>query len=171
MPDIHDWIRMYASQNRVVRFRAAQGLLDRANDIPLNLLVDILQNWSHEGLGAKAERSLLNRRDADLVPKMVSLLASADSFVQEVACGVLGHSGDYSATEHLLQMVDDPDMMVRRAAGFALAYLNDRSALPYLKSLYERHRNDDSNVVMALQCALKTLGESQLEKGEDGPND
>lgn len=63
MPRIQDWIRMYSSTNRDVRLRAANGLLARSKDIPLDLLIDILLDCSHEGLGSKTEKGLLNRSD------------------------------------------------------------------------------------------------------------
>jgi HEAT repeat protein len=158
MPNIQEWVGMYSSQNREVKLRAAQGLLQRAEESPLEILVEILETLSWEGLGANAERALLKRREPEVAPKMIALLASKDHFVREVACNVLGHFGDRTATPHLLRMIDDPHMVVRRAAGFGLAFLNDPSSLTELKKKYECHRDDDSNVVMALQCALQTLG-------------
>jgi HEAT repeat protein len=120
----------------------------------------MLKTLSWEGLGAKAEKALLKRREKEIVPKMMNLLESQDHFVREVACNVLGQFGDKAATSKLVCMIDDPHMMVRRAAGFALAFMKDQTSLPALREQYERHRNDDSNVVMALQCALQSLGET-----------
>ena len=128
-------------------------------DVPLDLLIEIFDTLSWEGLGAKAEKALLERRDVEVVSKMIARLGSTDHFVREAACTVLGHFGDKTATPYLLRMIDDPNMMVRRAAGFGLAFLKDPASLPELKEHYERHRNDDANVVMALQCALQSLGE------------
>ena len=159
MPQIEDWVRMYSSTTPSLRLRAAHGLLERGHEIQLELLIDILVNLAHEGLGAKAESALLNRQDSELPERMIELLESSDDFVREVACTVLGRSGDTIATPHLLRMVKDRHMMVRRAAGFGLAHLKDRSALTQLHKLYDQHRNDDSNVVMAFQCALENLGE------------
>jgi|SRR5665213_739596 len=161
MPNIQEWLRLYSSQNRQVKLRAAHGLLHRAEEAPLGLLVEILETLSREGLGAYAERALLKRRDAEVPPKMIVLLESKDHFAREVACNVLGHFGDRTATPHLLRMIDDPHIMVRRAAGFGLAFLKDPSSLPELKDQYGRHRDDDSNVVMALKCALQSLGATE----------
>lgn len=152
---------MYSSTNRDVRLRAAKGLVGRSKDAPLDLLIDILLNLSHEGLGAKTQEALLNRSDPELVPRMIGLLESHDDFVREVACTVLGRSRDVTATPHLLHMVDDSNMMVRRAAGFGLAFLKDRSALKDVTKLHNRHRDDDTNVVMALECAMKSLSEDE----------
>ncbi len=156
MPVIQTWLKYYLSDNPEIKLRSAQALLDRP-DTPLDVLISILETLSWEGLGAKAEKALLKRREQEIVPKMMALLESKDRFVREVACNVLGKFGDKAATSSLLRMIDDPEMMVRRAAGFALAFLKDQSALPTLKEQYERHQNDDSNVVMALQCALQSL--------------
>jgi hypothetical protein len=55
-------------------------------------------------------------------------------------------------------MIDDPRIMVRRAAGFALAFLKDPSAIPELRRQRAARRNDDVNVVWGLECALQALG-------------
>ena len=159
MPTIQDWLRLYSSENPEIKHRAANVLLDRFVEVPFDVLIDILETLSWHGLGAKAQETLLQRRDKEVVPKMIALLDSRDNFVREVACSVLGHFGDKAGTPHLLRMIDDSDMMVRRAAGFGLAFLKDPASRDQLEVQLERHRNDDSNVVMALQCALQSLGE------------
>jgi HEAT repeat protein len=159
MPNIQEWIQLYSSKNREVKLRAAQGILERAEQAPLALLIEILETLSHEGLGAKAERALLKRSDAELVPQMISLLDASDGFVREAACNILGRFGDKAAVSHLLRMIDDPVMMVRRAAGFSLSFLKDPSSLPELRAKHEEHRDDDSNVLMAIKCAFQSLGE------------
>jgi HEAT repeat protein len=150
---------MYSSGNPEVKLRAARGLVQRGDETPLELLVDILETLSRDGLGAETERALSKRKDRELVARMIPLLESKDHFVREVACNVLGHSGDRAATPHLLRMIDDTHSMVRRAAGFALAFLKDPQSLPELKRQYARHRQDNPNVVAALRCALQSLGE------------
>lgn len=161
MPKIQEWVRMYSSQNREVKLRTAYVLLQRAEESPLELLVEVLEEFCQDGLGANAEKALLKRRDAEVVSKMIALLESKDHFVREIACNVLGRFGDRRATPHLLRMIDDPYMMVRRAAGFSLAFLKDPLSLPELRNQCERHSQDDSNVIAALSCALQSLGETE----------
>jgi len=158
VPTIDDWIQLFKSKNRSVRIRAAKGILERSHEAPLSILIEILVSFSYEGLGAKTEQALIDRSDRELVSPMIELLSSADPWLREAACRILGHSGNTVATAHLLRMLDDPHVMVRRAAGFGLAYLKDQASLEQLRKLYERHKQDDINVVMALQCALKSLG-------------
>ena len=98
---------------------------------------------------------------------MIVLLDSKDDFVREVACNVLGRSGGKLAAPHLLRMLDDPRMMVRRAAGFGLAFLKDLTSLPALRQRMERHKHDDTNVVAALQCALSSL-EGNADPSQQG---
>jgi HEAT repeats len=150
------WIGLYRSENRQVRARAASALVERS-DTPLAVLLDILDTLSHEGRGASVEKVLLERSDSELVDAMIARLDSSDAFVREVACRCLGGSGNRSATPHLVRMIDDPHMMVRRAAGFALAELKDPSSIPELLRQFAAHRDDDSNVILALQCALQVL--------------
>ena len=167
MPQIQDWIHLYSSKNPGVRHRGGEGLLRRPDEAPLNVLIDILTTLSSEGLGAQAEKALLRRRDDSLVPRMIVLLDSKDDFVREVACNVLGRSGGKLAAPHLLRMLDDPRMMVRRAAGFGLAFLKDSTSLPALRQRMERHKHDDTNVVAALQCALSSL-EGNADPSQQG---
>lgn len=151
------WLSLYQSRNPDVQIRAAKVLIGRA-DTPLPILLHILDKLSHQGLGAAAERALLHRRGSDLVNAMIARLNSSNEFIRQVACNVLGHSADTAATPHLLRMIDDPHVMVRRAAGFALAHLKDLTAVPGLKRQYAARRDDDINVVWALQTALQSLG-------------
>lgn len=153
------WLTLYGSANIDIRIRAATALIARS-DVPLTILLDILDTLSHHGLGASTEKTLLKRTDVDLLSAMIARLDSPDHFVREVACNVLGRSGDSTATRHLLRMIDDPQMMVRRAAGFALSRLKDPSAIPELTRQFAARRNDDTNVVWALRTALETLGVS-----------
>jgi len=126
------WLDLYRSSNIDIRMRAAIALIARS-DVPLTILLDILDTLAHRGLGASTEKVLLNRADVDLPCAMIARLDSPDQFIREVACNVLGRSGDSAATRHLLRMIDDPQMTVRRAAGFALSQVKDASAIPELK--------------------------------------
>lgn len=151
------WIALYQSISLDIRVRAATALVARS-DAPLAIMLDILDNLFDAGLGAATEKALLKRVGPDLVAPMISRLHSRNDFIREVACNVLGRCNDTRATGRLLQMIGDPSMMVRRAAGFALAQLRDASALPELTRQYELRRNDDVNVRWALQTALEALG-------------
>ena len=155
--NLDKWLTLYSSTNPDIRVRAATALIPRP-DVPLPILLDILDNLSYYGLGASTEKALLNRKGSDLVNAMIARLDSTDEFIREVACNVLGRSGDSAATPHLLRMIDDPHLMVRRAAGFALSCLKDSSAIPELKRQFVARQNDDINVVWALRTALEFLG-------------
>lgn len=48
-------------------------------------------------------------------------------------------------------------MMVRRAAGFGLAFLKDPNSIQALLQRYEAARNDNINVRWAIECALDEL--------------
>lgn len=158
MADLDKWLRLYESSNPDVRIRAANALLHRGNEIPLWILLSILDEFPHSGLGADAEKVLLKRDDPELFDEMVKRLNSEDWFIREVACNVLGKLGNLAATPHLLGKLDDPHIMVRRGAGFALAFLKDSNTIPELKRQYEKRRDDDINVRLALERALRSLG-------------
>lgn len=153
------WLALYGSANPEIRIRAAGALIERS-EVPLTTLLDILDTLAHHGLGASTEKALLKRQDPELLKAMIARLDSSDQFIREVACNVLGQSNNSAATPHLLRMIDDPHVMVRRAAGLALSRLKDSSAIPELKRQFAARRNDDTNVVWALRIALETLGVS-----------
>jgi len=156
MPDLTKWQQLFRSDSPEIRVRAANALLKR-NDTPLEILLEILDDYSHNGLGAEAERVLIKRNAPDCFASMVKRLSASDTFVREVACNVLGKSANWNATQHLLAMLDDPHIMVRRAAGFALAFLGDPDALDTLKRQLDARQNDDSNVRMAIETAIRSL--------------
>lgn len=158
MVDLDKWLKLYESSNTAIRIRAANALLHRGRDTPLSVLLNILDELSHHGLGAGAEKALLKRDDRELYDEMVKRIDSADWFIREVACNVLGKLGNFAATPHLLGKLDDPHIMVRREAGFALAFLQDTNAIPELKRQYKKRQNDDINVRFALETALRSLG-------------
>lgn len=162
MPTLEEWLRKYESENRLIRIRSAVVLLDQPDRVPLNVLIDILVSLSYEGLGAKATRVLCQRKDEGLVPEMIKLLGSEDPWLREAACKILGNTGNKKGTEYLLRMFNDPHVMVRRAAGFALASLKDRSCLEQVRKLRELHDKDDINVRIALDCVLQKLGDDPL---------
>lgn len=152
-----EWLRLFQSHNPTVRTRAAQGMLEYGESIPLAVLLKILDELHDSGLGAATERVFRTRRNPELVPEMILRLRSPSQFVREVACGVLGSMGDPAATPHLLAALDDTALMVRRAAGFGLATLRDPSSGPAVLRHYEG-RAEEGNVRMALECALEALG-------------
>ena len=135
-----------------------RGGLRRSSEAPLAILLDILDSLSYEGLGATVQRALQNRSDRELLGEMIARLDSPDNFIREVACSVLGRSGNLAASEHLLRMIDDAHYGVRRAAVFALGELKDPDAIPVLERQLSQQRSDDINVVMALEWALRNLG-------------
>jgi HEAT repeat protein len=161
---LHRWLNLYDSTNEIVKIRAARALVSRP-DTPFRVLLQIYDNLSHINLGASAEKTLLKRNDEGLLDEMVRRLDSADRFHREMACNILGLLGDPTATPHLLRMIDDPEMMVRRAAAFGLMHLKDASAVPELERQLARRQNDDRNVVWALQCAIQSLGATADKTG------
>ena len=156
MTDATKWQQLFRSANRDIRLRAASAMLER-QDTPVPILLEILDRHSHDGLGVHVERALLGRAAADLHDAMVERLSSPDDFVREVACTILGQSEDKRATRPLLGMLDDSHMMVRRAAGWALAALGDPSALVPLQRLQELRTSEDINVRMAIEAAIQKL--------------
>ena len=118
-------IKLFRSQNRAIRIRAAKVLMHRWRDVPLNIILEILDDLHNRGLGAGVERILLKREDPELVDAMVSRLRSPAPFVRETACKVLGRKGGRKITGVRLAALVDQSVMVRRAAGLALADISD----------------------------------------------
>lgn len=153
---VDKWIALYRSANHDVIDRAARQLIHR-RDAPLWVLLDILDNHSLCGLGSATQKALNKRRDPELVAEMRARLTSNGYFTREVACSVLGEIGDRSVTPLLLQMLDDPHWMVRRAAAYALVQLKDPASIPELTRRLSSCDRDDSDVAWALEAALQSL--------------
>ncbi len=160
MPELHQWLKLYRSPNPAVQVRAAEALLGRSSQVPLTVLLDILDRLHDQGLGAATERALLERQDPGLTAEMIHRLDSEKPYLQETACTVLGKSGDRTATPYLIGMLRSPHLRVRRAAAFALAFLKDPASIPVLIQVYCESRDDNINVRMGLEAALESLGVS-----------
>lgn len=152
-----NWLRLYRSNDAAVRTRAAGGLLRLGNEVPLQVVLSILDNLSDKGLGAAVERALKLRRDETLAAEMISRLNSSNQFIRQIACEVLGALGDRTATDHLLGILSDPYLMVRRAAAFALGSLDNPTSISELKKQYILQKGDP-NMELAIGLALKKLG-------------
>jgi HEAT repeat protein len=157
MPTIAEWRSFLYGARRDLQVRAARAVLERAEPAALSDLLFILDELSYQGLGAAVRRALLERAGPDLVQPMRSRLASPDRFLRETACDVLGRCADFSVTPDLVAALRDPVMMVRRAAGFALAMLKDPSALPHLRAAAALASSDDTNVRWAIDVAIRAI--------------
>jgi HEAT repeat protein len=130
----------------------------RWREVPLSVILEILDDLHSEGLGAGVERILLRREDVEIMQAMVDRLRSPAPFVREVACKVLGHGGNRNVTGLLLGALEDKSLMVRRAAVLALADICDPSSIPRLLERYKASASDDINVRAAIECALDRMG-------------
>lgn len=153
MPALEKWLKLFGSPNTEIRRRATIALVER-EDTPLPVLFQIFD----ERGGRKIVERLCRSPEREFVRARIrERLESPTPFHRELACEVLGHQGDPRDTARLLECIDDTQLMVRRAAGFALAKLGDRSALPELHRQLRARSGDDINVRFALKCAIKTL--------------
>lgn len=153
---MEQWLKLYASEDLSVKIRAAQGLLKRGDELSLPVLLDILDSLCDKGLGGETENVLKRRSDENVGQEMISRLESPNHFIREIACDVLGSLRERSATKHLLHMLNDPYLMVRRAAAFALAELKDPASESELKRQYVLQKSD-LNMELAIGSALREL--------------
>ncbi|MEL6982127.1 MAG: HEAT repeat domain-containing protein [Actinomycetota bacterium] len=136
MQPLENWLEKFGSDDVDVRVRAAHQLVARP-DVPLGVLVVMLEDLDGRGIGAKAIQALLGRTDPDLFDAMVACLGSSTPLARQAGAEVLGHLGDPRATPHLINLLDDPVWLVRRAAALALGSLGDPSAIRPLERQLE----------------------------------
>ena len=117
--------------------------------------------------GSRCGEDSAQARRPELVDAMVSRLQSPAPFVREVACTVPGRKGGRELTDVLLAALDDPSLMVCRAAGIALSYVRDPSSIPRLLARYRASANDDINVRVAMERALDELGAVYAKHGDE----
>lgn len=155
MPTLAEWQAHLYGSRRDLQLRAAKALLSREAEVQLADLLYIFDHFALDGLGASVERALLRRAGPELVAPMSARLASAERFRKEIACRVLGSCGDFAATPSLLAALRDPVMIVRKAAGNALASLKDPAALPALREAAKVALTDDRDVQAAIDYAIR----------------
>jgi len=153
---LEKWIGLYRSKNQAVRIRAARILLHR-EDLPLWILLDLLNSHLSKYIGVNIEDTLLSRNDPELVDEMIGRLNSEETWMRELACRALGRMGGRRSTPHLLRCTRDSNIMVRRSAIIALGQLGDRTVIPQLRQMLEELKCDDVNFVLAIQTALRDL--------------
>ena len=151
-------LELFKSKHRKVRVRAAKLLVGNYQEVPLSVLLKILDDFHEDGLGAGVELALLKRADPEMTNAMVLRLRSPATFVREVACKILGKRGGPKVASALLVALEDKNPAVRHEAGFALADLADPCSAPQLLKLYRASAKDDINVRCAMECALDKLG-------------
>jgi len=125
---------------------------------PLPVLLEILDDMAEDGLGGPVLRVLRRRRDPELLREMVARVGSSSWFIRDVSCAVLGELKDRRATPVLLIALHDRELMVRRTAAFALAFIKDPESEAEVRRTYAGARTDNINFRMALECALDELG-------------
>ncbi len=128
-------------------------MLRHPEEVPLEVMLEVLDEFHDRGLGAKTERALLGFDHPRLVPAMIVRLSAHSAFVRRLACTVLGRYGNSCATRHLLDALEDPVAMVRRAAGFALAALKDPGSEVALR---ERYRPEIGHGIESKQVGSQT---------------
>ncbi len=151
-------MELYTSPKQDIRKRAIKGILNLGPELPLEILLDLLDHIREVGNGFITEKRLKQCKAPALITEMLQRLKSPDEYIREIACTVLGELGDWAATPYLAVMLDDPHWWVRRAAGWALVKLKDPSSVDAILRRYQQNPKDDINVKMALQSALNELG-------------
>jgi HEAT repeat protein len=160
MPDLEQWKRLFKSRNPDVRKRALAALLRRDDSAICRIVLDAFAEYYATGLGWPMVRWLSSRKCAETVEEMIRLLNHADPWIRAGACQVLRSQSDRRATGPLIEALSDPNVSVRIEAGHALAMIADPASASALKARYEACRDDNVNVRIALECALKATGVS-----------
>lgn len=159
------WLSLFNSPNLDIRIRAARNLLRYHKNMPINVLLEILDELHYKGLGADTERVILERRDPTLRLEMLNRVSSSSPFVREVACMYLKVCKNKDDLPILLSSLQDENNMVRLCAISAIREINEPSCAEELFTSYklfiENEINDlnDSNVKWFIYCL-----ESQLKR-------
>jgi HEAT repeat protein len=169
MNHLHNWLKLYQSSNVPVQKRALRGLLQHFNELPTSLIMDAFEKLFVGTYSANLDmltRELRNTIITHLkhsnnplfVEPLLPYASHPDNNVRSVACDLLGALQDKRATLVLLQRLTDPIPFVRRSAGFALASIRDPQSADVIREQYMNSSNEDINVLIALETALRELG-------------
>ena len=157
MPSIEQWLAHFRSESIETRIRSARVLLQRADETPLPVLLEILDLPTRHGLHWWAVRALQSGTEAALEAEMIGRLESPDPIRRGAAVNILGSMGTENAVQPLLRMIDDPQVMIRADAVAALDKLGDPSAIPVLERQLAGRQTDSVNVKWRLESALDRL--------------
>lgn len=128
MPTVQQWLRLLSSSNPDHRKRAVDGLLPHLEQVPLPVLLELLDHPTSPKVRGAVASALPRCRDEMLAAEMYGRLAADDLQVRDVACRVLGELGDPAALTALLPLLCDAESSVRGAAAFSVAKLADAGA-------------------------------------------
>lgn len=123
MSSIEHWLRLYKSSNPIVRQRAINGLLPHLDQVPLPVLLELLDDPVVPEARGSVGSSLYGRRDETLAEEMRSRLDADDTEVRRISCRILGALGCTETIPELVRLLSDVDSNVRHAAAFALVEL------------------------------------------------
>lgn len=101
----------------------------------------------HPVIRANAIAALLALGADGALDQARAALGDPDWFVRTFVAAEIGHHGDPVAAPDLMQLLHDPEPMVRAQAVGALGNLRHEEALPLLEEL-ERNEKDDAVKVM-----------------------
>lgn len=156
MPNALDWQRLFRSESPQIRKRAATALIG-CDDIPLEIVLEILDQFPNDRLGSEAERVLLERNGVELFAPMVQRLTSTEVFIREVACKLLGRSKDLNAAPHLVSLLNDSDVSVRCAAGTGLTLLANPSTIETLRRHLQTRISDYGGTSWWIEAEIEKL--------------
>lgn len=158
MDNVDKWLRFYESSRQDIKKRALRSLLNLNDPRLAAILLDALVNFADQGFGAAIIRAITRRKGSQFVQPLVELLTHPKPCIRQLASEALGKLGDKRATIPLAQRLDDASVMVRREAAFALANIRDSRGVEFLLKRRREFPDDNSNVLMGIDCALKELG-------------
>lgn len=157
MPSIEQWLAHFRSGTIEIKIRSARVLLQRADETPLSVLLEILDLPTRHRLHWRAVRALQSRTDTALEAEMISRLGSPEPIKRGTAVNILGAMGSENAVQPLVSMIDDPQVMIRADAIAALHKLGDPSVIPALERQLANRQADSVNVKWRLELALDRL--------------
>jgi hypothetical protein len=115
MAHLEHWLRLYESPTPKVKERAAAGLLGSGGEVPLRILLELLDSPNAD-LRSRAERALHECNDPGLLPAMVARLYSSDAEERLTACYLVARLDPALAESRAGRMLTDPDQRVREWA-------------------------------------------------------
>jgi len=122
MSKIDFWLRLYRSNNPIVCKRAVEGLTPHLEQVPLEILLELLDDPRFDVRG-DVGRALYGRRDECLAGEMRRRLSAENPTVRSIACGVLGKLRCTDALREILPLLSDECGLVRRSAAFTVSTL------------------------------------------------
>jgi len=148
-----------------IRQLVAEQLGGQIQSKPIRAVLYELLNDSSSEVRLKTVKSLASEPDEETYSKLISLTADSDLDVKTAAVAAFAHESALPWVGRVIEILQDPNGEVFRAAAKALRYAATEKHLPLIKRIYQRLKSDNelNGALVELEWTILALEGNVLE--------